>query len=92
MEREKITQTVIYKQIIEAIEPWVTEKSLLDKSNEDTNLISDLGLDSIGILQMSLEIEKVFGITIHNYELDSQLLSRIGNMVEMVWKKLNEDN
>ena len=92
MESEKLTQTFIYEQIIEAIEPWVTDFDLLDKLNEDTNIISDLGLDSIGILQMSLEVEKTFGITIQNHELDSQLLSRIGNIVEMVRKKLDENN
>jgi acyl carrier protein len=92
MESEKLTQTVIYEQIIEALEPWVADIDLLDKLNEDTNPISDLGLDSIGILQMSLEVEKTFGITIQNHELDSQLLSRIGNIVEMVRKKLDENN
>lgn len=92
MEQETITQTVIYKEIIDALEPWVTDIDILDTMNEETNLISDLGLDSIGILQMSLEVEKAFGITIQNFELDSQLLSRIGNVVELIRKKLDENN
>jgi acyl carrier protein len=82
----------IIDQVREVLEPWLSEPDLIDQINEKTNMITDLGLDSVGILQFIFEIEKEFNISIKNYELDSQLLSRLGNIVNMIQEKLNEIN
>ena len=82
----------IIDRVREALEPWISNLDLMDEIHEKTNLITDLGLDSIGILQFILEIEKEFDISIKNYEMDSQLLSRVGNIINMIQEKLNEDN
>ncbi len=74
------------------LEPWVSDMESIDGIGEETNLVTDLGLDSIGILQVILGIEKEFGISIENHELDSGLLSRMSNLVSMIQEKLYEDN
>ncbi len=82
----------IIDRLSDILEPWVTNIDPKDAVNEETNLILDLGLDSVGILQVVLGIEQEFGIKINNLELDSELLSKMRNMVNMIQRKLDEDN
>ena len=89
---EKIEQAQIIEQMRNILEPWVSDTNLIDKINNQTNLITDLGLDSIGVLQLILGIEKEFGISIENHELDSETFSTIGNLVTVIEKKLYENN
>ncbi len=84
-----MSQLEIIERLRDILEPWVSNIDLID---EGTNLVTDLGLDSIGILQVILGIEKTLGISIENHELDSQLLSMTGNLVGLIQEKLNEDN
>ncbi len=74
----------------EILEPWVVDVDLIDSMGEQTNLVADLGLDSVGILQVVLGVEKEFGISIENHELDSELLSKMGKLVGMIEEKLHE--
>jgi len=89
---EKIEQAQIIEQMRNILEPWVSDTNLIDKINSQTNLITDLGLDSIGVLQLIFGIEKEFGISIENHELDSETFSTIGNLVTVIEKKLYENN
>jgi acyl carrier protein len=82
----------IIGQLRDILEPWIPDVDLIDNIDEQTNLIADLGLDSVGILQVILGIEKEFGVSIKNYELDSRLLSAMGNLVNIIQEKLNEAN
>lgn len=88
----KISRPEIIEQMRDILEPWVSDMESIDRIGEETNLVTDLGLDSIGILQVILGIEKEFGISIENHELDSGLLSRMSNLVSMIQEKLYEDN
>ncbi len=88
----KFNRHQIIEQLRDILEPWVSDIDLIDSIGEETNLIADLGMDSIGILQVILGIEKEFSVSIKNYELDSQLLSMMGNLVNMIQEKLDEDN
>lgn len=88
----KISRPEIIEQMREILEPWVSDMESIDRIGEETNLVTDLGLDSIGILQVILGIEKEFDISIENHELDSGLLSRMSNLVSMIQEKLYEDN
>jgi acyl carrier protein len=91
-ETRKIGRLEIIGQLCEILESWVSDIDLTSKINEETNLITDLGLDSIGVLQVILGVEKAFGISIQTHELDSELLSRFGNLVRMIQEKIHEIN
>ena len=82
----------IIQQMCDILEPWVSDIDLIDGICEETNLITDLGLDSIGILQVILQAEKDFGISIENDELDSETFSKMGKLVSMIQDKMYEDN
>ena len=88
----KIERSEIVKHMRDILEPWVSDVDLIDKVTEESNLITDLGLDSVGILRVILEVEKEFGISIANNELDSETFSMMGNLVSVIEKKLYENN
>lgn len=89
---KQMNRLEIVEQLRDILEPWVSDIDLIDDIDEGTNLVTDLGLDSIGILQVILGIEKTLGISIENHELDSQLLSMTGNLVGLIQEKLNDNN
>lgn len=84
-------QTFQRKQILEQLrillDQWVPDVGLLKNFNEDTNLLADVGLDSVGILHLVLATEKQFNITIQNHELDYIVFSRTGNFINIIESK-----
>ena len=88
----KTSRTEIIEQIRCLLEPWVIDADLINKTDEKTNLIADLGLDSVSILQLILEIERKFGISIKDHELDSRTFSMMGNLMSIIERKIYEIN
>jgi acyl carrier protein len=91
-EAEKIGRSEVIGQLREILEPWVSDVDLLDDLTERTNMIAELGLDSIGILQVVIGAEKTFGISISDRELDSDTFTMMGNFVGLVQKKIYENS
>ena len=87
METEKLStsRTEILKTLEKILEPWLDDKT---KTNEQTNLLSDLGVDSVAILQLVLGIEKEFSVTIKDSELDSDVFSKMANLINVIEGKL----
>ncbi|HPS55396.1 MAG TPA: acyl carrier protein [Sedimentisphaerales bacterium] len=88
METEKkpfTNRTEILKTLEKILVPWLDDKT---KPNEQTNLLSDLGLDSVAILQLVLGIEKEFSVTIKDSELDSDVFSKLANLIDVIEGKL----
>lgn len=44
---------------------------ILDRCTEDSNLVTDLGLNSVGMLFMVISIEEAFGVRFQNVNLGS---------------------
>ncbi|MHC4153380.1 MAG: acyl carrier protein [Planctomycetota bacterium] len=89
---EKMEHSQIIEQLCRILEPWVSDSDLLDSINEQTNLIAELGLDSVGILEVVMDAEKEFDISIKNQELDSDTFSKLGNFVSLLQNKIYENN
>lgn len=92
METEKkqlVNRTEIFKTLGPILEPWLDDMTSLD---ERTDLLIDIGLDSVAILQMVLNIEDKFNITIKDSELDSGVFSKMSNLIDIIEDKVNEAN
>jgi acyl carrier protein len=89
---EKMDRSQIIEQLCAILEPWVSDGDLLDSINEQTDLIAELGLDSVGILEVVMDAEKEFDISIKNQELDSDTFSSLGNFVSLLQSKIYENN
>jgi acyl carrier protein len=79
----------ILGQIRIILEPWLSSDDPID---ENTDLLSDLGVDSVGVLQLVLGVEKEFDITIKDHELDSNVFSKMRNFIDIIESKVNENN
>ncbi|MBC8482092.1 MAG: hypothetical protein H8D47_05445 [Planctomycetes bacterium] len=83
------------KQILEKLrtllEPWI-DSGQTDHVSERTNLLADIGIDSVGILQLVLGVEDEFGITIKDHELESDVFSQMGNFIDIIESRINENN
>ena len=56
----------------------------------NTRLIEDVGLDSVGMLDLITAVEKQFSITISLEDLEVESLNRSGAFAELVARKLAE--
>lgn len=59
-----------------------------DDINEDTDLINDLGFDSISILRFLAETQNTFDIEIEDEYLSLEMLGRYGNIKEAVLTRI----
>ena len=83
----------VKEEIFEYLRNIIAEKAGLDDAEEirlESNLITDVGLDSVGILQIILDVENEYKIKIDNDELDGEIFSKFGNFVKLVARKTNE--
>jgi acyl carrier protein len=92
IKKASLTRQEILGHVRLLLEPWVSDAGLINRVSEQTNLIADLGLDSVGILQVILAVEKEFDISIKDQELDSQMFSKLSNFINFIAAKIYEDN
>lgn len=59
-----------------------------DDINEDTDLINDLGYDSINILRFLAEVQNTFDIEIEDEYLSLEMLGRYRNIKEAVMSRI----
>ena len=88
--RQLVSREHILKQLQVLLEPWLDDIDDSASLSEQTSLLTDLGLDSVAILQLILGIEKQFNITIKDNELDSEVFSKMANLIDIIEGKLNE--
>ncbi len=72
--------------ILEKLIEIVSEQLDIDAATicADTNLIEDLGVDSLDIVEMFMEVQDEFGIEIPDEDVDS--IKTLGDMAEYIAK------
>ena len=73
------------KEIMLAMDP--TRADLISGANENTRLVEDLGLTSVGILYMVVAIEETFSVNFDN--LGVRDFKTIGDAVSFIEDKKN---
>lgn len=61
----------------------------LDKLTEDTSFIQDLGSDSLDLVELTMELEEEFQITIPEEATDD--IQTIGDVIRSIEKELNKE-
>ena len=69
------------------VAPWVREHTYSPPLKEDSDLLGELGLDSVGLLHFILDIEREFDIKLNETELDGTLFSRTSHLVDRIIDK-----
>lgn len=55
---------------------------------EQTNLIDDLGFDSVQMIEFIVSLEESFGVSLDDADVDLDVLSKYGVVVKMIEKKI----
>lgn len=82
MERQQIIDTL--KSILLSADAG--KRETLDDITEASNLVSDIGLSSIGMLYMILAIEESFSMRFDNVGMND--FTTLGDVVDYIEKKL----
>ena len=59
-----------------------------EEIKEDTDLINDLGFDSVQIMRFIAEIENEFGIEIEDEYLSLEILGKFGSLKEVIENRI----
>ena len=63
----------------------------IEDIKDEDHLIADLGLDSLGLVELLIESEEIFGISICESDMDPRKLKTVSNFISLA-KKYNRDN
>lgn len=91
MPREKPDRQEVFDRVVRNIESLIQttrgeEEDVKTKVTEDTDIFTDLSIDSVEVMDLLVAIEKEFKIFV---DLDEAATKRkIGEFVEIVWEKL----
>ena len=92
--KKQVTDMLEKERILESIrriiQPWISDDAAAERIGEESDLLTEVGLDSIGVLHLVLGVEEEFGVKIEDHELSSELFSRAGNFADFVKKKVYE--
>lgn len=80
------------EEIINKLKPIITTyapvSEALDNLNEDSDFIKDLNINSANLVDIILDVEEAFGITIDNTSMEKMLTVKAS--IEVIKEKLNE--
>ena len=65
----------------------ISEKLAVDEIGSDDRLIEDLGADSLDIIEIVIEMEREFGISIHDDEIDDNFTT-VGHLIDFIQEKI----
>jgi acyl carrier protein len=74
-------------EIVDTIKQHLAQRGIeADNLQMDTDLVEDLGLDSLDTVELTLGLEESFGIEIPDSELEN--LKTVGDTVGLIERKL----
>jgi acyl carrier protein len=75
-------------EILEAVKEHLAQRGIEGAEiTEQSNLVNDLGLDSLDTVELTLGLEERFGIEIPDTELEG--VTTVGDAVTLIEKKLS---
>lgn len=83
MNREEATT-----KLKEIVKPYVKDQEAFDKLTENTDFITDLKINSANLVDIILDIEEAFGITIDNVSMEK--MTNVTAALEIIETKLTE--
>lgn len=81
-------QKMIEEKLKEQIMSVSVKKVAKDEIDCNTNLIDDLGFDSVLIVQLMLELENTFNIFFEDEDIEDDTLTNYGKLRNLILKKL----
>ena len=73
----------VNKRVVEILK----EKLCVEEISSDDHLIEDIGADSLDIVETVMEMEREFGISIHDDEVDKNFTT-VGHLIDFIQEKI----
>jgi len=84
-----MTKDQIKAEIKSVIEPYVMQKDLLNNLTDEMQLIGDLKINSAHVVDIVLDIEEKYDITIDDESINK--MNTIGESVDLILEKMKKD-
>lgn len=70
------------------VKPYINNQDAFENLNEDTDFINDLKINSANLVDVALDVEESFDITIDNTSMEKML--NVKASLEIIEQKLSE--
>lgn len=77
-----MTQTEILAKLIEIVRPYSQERTAMEHVSMETDFIKDLKIDSATLVDVVLDVEDAFGITIDNSAMEK--MTNVANTITVI--------
>lgn len=82
-----MSETTAKSGVANALSAVLKRPVTQDELNENVNLFTDIGIDSITVMDFIIHLENQFKFTIDDEMLDVKLFERVGNLYNLLEKK-----
>lgn len=83
-----MTKEEIINRLKGIVKPYIRDQEAFDNLTEDTDFITDLKINSANLVDIILDLEESFGITIDNVAMERML--NVKSALQIVESKLSE--
>jgi len=80
----------VFEKVVETIEPFVKNQEALKSVSEDTDILSDLEVNSARLVDVILDLEVEFDIEVADEDADA--VNTVGDAVDLILDKLDGDD
>ena len=82
-----MTREEILKELKSVFAPYTTNKEMLEKINDQTDLIADLKINSANLVDIIIDAEAKYNIEI-DYDSADKMIN-VGSCIDVIYEKLN---
>ncbi|MBE0393230.1 acyl carrier protein [Flavobacterium sp. 7E] len=68
-----MNRAIIIEELKDIVKPYVNNMEAFDTMNEDTDFINDLSINSANLVDVILDIEDLYNITIDNESMEKMI-------------------
>lgn len=83
-----MTKEETFGKLKAIVKPYIRNQEAFDHLTEDTDFINDLKINSANLVDVILDVEEAFGITIDNQSMERML--DVKSALEIIETKLSE--
>ncbi|MBT8284145.1 MAG: acyl carrier protein [Flavobacteriaceae bacterium] len=76
-----------YQTLKDIIKPYLPDDISADSINRDSHLINELNINSANLVDIVLDVEDAFDITLENEEMDD--MQTVGDALNIIESKVN---
>jgi acyl carrier protein len=82
-----MTRQEVFDKVVAIIGPFAKDDEALANATEDTNILTDLKVNSARLVDVILDFEDEFDIEVEDEDADS--VNTVGDAVELIMAKLD---